>query len=175
MFLRKRRRKSRSHRKSGSGGRRLALEKLETRVLLTNNSGPALSLDGADDYARVADNASLDLGTGASEDFTIEATFYVTDPMRTTNQLLIFKNNAYSIFFNKNGLFAEIRFDTFGNGIQLFRPSALSAGWHHVAAVFDNEFTASQDSFALYLDGTLGASTLGFEVTPGINNSTSTL
>ena len=155
--------------------RRLGFENLESRVLLTNNSGPALQLDGVDDHARAVDSVSLDLGIGANEDFTIETSFYVQNLTRGTNQLLIYKMNAYSIFFNKNGLFAEIRFDLFGNGIQLFRPGALNVGWHHVAAVFDNEFSASQDLFALYFDGNLVASTSGFEVTPGVNNSTSAL
>ena len=150
------------------------LEALEIR-LTPAHSGPALALDGANDYASVADNASLDLGTGATDDFTIETSFYVSDPTRSANQLLINKNNAYSVFFNANGVFSRLYVDSIGDSIELQSLHQLSAGWHQVAAEFDNEFTSTQDLFALYLDGSLVASSTGFEVTPGINNSTSPL
>ncbi len=51
----------------------------------------------------------------------------------------------------------------------------LSVGWHHVAAVFDNENTANQDLMALYLDGSLVASSHQAEWTPGVPDSTSAL
>jgi methionine-rich copper-binding protein CopC len=154
--------------------RKLAFEPLESRWLLAGHSGPALALDGVDDYAHIPDNATLDLGVGAAEDFTIETSFYVSDPTRATNQLLIYKNNAYSVFFNANGVFARL-YVAIGSYIQLQHLQPLSSGWHHVAAVFDNEYTENQDLFALYVNGSLAASNSGFEVTPGINNSTSPL
>jgi hypothetical protein len=54
-------------------------------------------------------------------------------------------------------------------------PSIFSLGWHYAAAVFDNEFTTSQDLLALYLDGNLVASSTGVELAPGVPNSLSAL
>ena len=51
----------------------------------------------------------------------------------------------------------------------------LSLGWHHVAAVFDNETTGGQDLLALYLDGSLVASNNQTDWNPGIPDSTSDL
>ncbi len=82
--------------------RKLAAELLERRYLLAA-SGPALALDGVDDYATAADHASLDLGIGGSEDFTIEASIYVPDTNITGNKTLFYKQNAYALFFNQNG------------------------------------------------------------------------
>ena len=42
-------------------------------------------------------------------------------------------------------------------------------------AVFDNEYTASQDRMALYLDGDLAASSTGVDWDPGIFNTTTAL
>ncbi len=154
--------------------RRMNFEELEPRRVFAGHDGPALALDGVNDYARAADSPSLDLGIGASIDATFEAFFYASDPTREANQLLIYKRDAYSIFFNENGLFAELRFNQFGGGLQLFSPGTLSEGWHHVAAVFDNELTSSQDLFALYCDGNLVASTMSFD-TSSLNNSTAAL
>ena len=47
-----------------------------------------LSLDYVNDYASEPDNASLDLGVGSSEDFTIEAFFYVPDLTNTRTESL---------------------------------------------------------------------------------------
>jgi hypothetical protein len=48
-------------------------------------------------------------------------------------------------------------------------------GWHHIAAVFDNENTTSQDLVALYLDGSLVASNNQADWTSGIPDSISAL
>ena len=47
-------------------------------------------------------------------------------------------------------------------------------GWHHVAAIFDNEYTASRDLMALYLDGSRVTTWDAFDP-PGIINSSSAL
>ena len=41
--------------------------------------GNVLKLDGSDDYATIADNASLDIGDTDGEDFTVETSFYVSN------------------------------------------------------------------------------------------------
>jgi methionine-rich copper-binding protein CopC len=152
--------------------RMLAMESLETRY---SPAGLALQLDGVDDYATASDNATLDLGIGATEDFTVEASFYVAVPP-VGNKTLVYKQNAYALFFNENGTF--FRFWTgpaSNNFLTLQSTVSPGVGWHHIAAVFDNEFTAAADLFTLYLDGAQIGSTTGVEVTPGINNSSSAL
>ena len=62
-----------------------------------------------------------------------------------------------------------------GAGDTLFALANLTAGWHHVAAVFDNEWAPTHDRTAIYLDGSEIAATTAFEVTPGIFNSTEPL
>jgi hypothetical protein len=138
-----------------------------------------LSLDGADDYANAPDHASLDLGTGAADDFTIETLFYVPDLTNTTTDFLMYKSQAYSLYiiysdttqdrFIFKICFSPSSFDC----VYIFYEVDLSVGWHHVAAVYDNEFTASQDLLALYFDGNQVKTGGGFDITPGVFNSNS--
>jgi methionine-rich copper-binding protein CopC len=152
--------------------RLLALESLETRYA---PAGLALQLDGVDDYATAIDNASLDLGIGATEDFTVEASFYLAGPP-VGDKMLVYKQNAYALFFNENGTFFRIWTGPASNSFFTLQTSVSPGmGWHHIAGVFDNEFTATSDLLSLYFDGAQIGSTTGVEVSPGINNSTSAL
>jgi Concanavalin A-like lectin/glucanases superfamily len=136
-------------------------------------------LDGVDDYASAPDQAALDLGTGAAEDFTIETFFYVPDLTNTTTDFLMHKASAYSLYI----IYSDTAQDRFIFKI-CFSPSSfdclyifynvdLTVGWHHVAAVYDNEFTGSQDLLALYFDGNQVVTGGGFDITPGVYNSSS--
>src|SRR5437870_3260094 len=62
----------------------------------------ALSLDGTDDYADIADNASLDLGTAATADFTTEAFLFVPNQTNDSKGVVFFKNLAYGLLVNFN-------------------------------------------------------------------------
>jgi PKD repeat protein len=139
----------------------------------------ALSLDGVDDYASALDSASLDLGTGDNGDFTIETFFYVPDLTNTGTNILVLKPGAYGLYIIYNAskpdrLIFRIWLDP-SNYVDLHYDVNLSVGWHHIAAVFDNENTTSQDLVALYLDGSLVASNNQADWTSGIPDSISAL
>ncbi len=56
----------------------------------------------------------------------------------------------------------------------IFADVNLSTGWHHVAGIWDNEYSSSWDHFAIYLDGVrIAASINSYEMTPGLINATS--
>lgn len=143
-----------------------------------------LCLDGTDDYASAADHASLDVGTGANDDATFETFFYVPDTSNTTWDTLIWKNGSYGIYVLYNFSLAGgadrfiFRIWTGGGAndyVFLFADTNLSAGWHHVAGIWDNENTDSWDYVALYVDGALVASGSNVEITPGLMNTSSAL
>ena len=141
----------------------------------------ALSLDGVDDYASAPDSPSLDLGVADGEDFTIETFFYVPDLTNTTTDTLFWKQGAYGLYI----LFSNTIEDRFifrlytgvltTDYIYIYYNVNLSVGWHHVAAVFDNEYTPTSDLAALYLDGNQVATGTGVDWVPGIWNSSSAL
>jgi hypothetical protein len=144
--------------------------------------GNALKLDGVDDYANVADNATLDLGDTDGEDFTIESLFYVPNQTNESLDTIFYKQNAYALFINFNTASADAVFFRWwtgplsGNFAQLSNTTNITAGWHHIAAVYDNEFTASNDRVGIYLDGAQFADNTGAtDLTPGIWNSASEL
>jgi len=143
-----------------------------------------LCVDGVDDYASVSDNSTLDVGTGANDDFTLETFFYVPDTSNTTTDTLIWKQGSYGVYivynFSLAGGADRIIFRIWtGVGasdyVFLYGDTNLSAGWHHVAAIWDNENTATWDYMGLYVDGTLIASGSNIEMTPGLLNTSSPL
>lgn len=141
-----------------------------------------LCLDGADDYASAADHSSLDVGTGDGEDFTLETFFYVPDTSNNTWDTLIWKQGSYGLYVLYNFSLAGgadrfiYRIWTGANDyVFLLADTQLSAGWHHVAAIWDNEHTDAWDYMALYVDGALVASGSNLEMTPGLLNTTSPL
>ena len=138
----------------------------------------ALSLDGVNDYASAPDSGSLDLGVDY-QSFTIETFFFIPNTTTTGGKYLVLKPNAYSL---------SIGFSTSDPDVLIFRVYAsptdfiellalnhLSVGWHHIAAVYVNEYTASQDMVAIFLDGNRLATNAAFEFTPGLYNSSSVL
>ena len=146
-------------------------------------SGPALALDGVNDYAGLPDNSSLDLGTIDGQGFTIEGWFYVPDLNGEGLQTLIYKQNAYALFINFHTSQADQMFFRLWSPalsapgyVTLFaNPSDLAVGWHHAAAVFDNQPGGGSDSEAVYLDGSRIGLGTGINFNPGIGNSTSPL
>ena len=147
----------------------------------TAQSGPALSLDGVDDYASVVDNNSLDLGSVDGQGFTIEAWFYVPDLNGEGLQTLIYKQNAYALFINFHTAQSEdILFRIWASPIStdyytLSGVANIGVGWHHIAAIFDNQTGATFDLRTIYLDGTSVASSSARAFDPGINSSSSAL
>ena len=138
-----------------------------------------LLLDGVDDYASTPDHASLDLGTSAGQDFTIETFFFVPDLTNTGTDTLLYKNGAYKVYIlYSNTIQDRFIFSVYfgpliNDYVYIFHNVDLMPGWHHVAAVYDNEYTAGQDLLALYLDGAQVKTGGGFDITPGVYNSTS--
>jgi hypothetical protein len=64
-------------------------------------------------------------------------------------------------------------YDDVGASVQLLGTRNLTVGWHHLAAVYINDYTTSEDVVALYLDGSLLISSGGFQFRPGIANTSS--
>jgi len=162
----------------------LLFSNIYTGLALPLNAIPSnniLLLDGIDDYASAPDSATLDLGIGAAEDFTIETFFYVPDLTNTTTDILALKRGAYSLYI----LYSDTIQDRFifsiyygpltSDYLYIFYNLDLTVGWHHVAAVYDNEFTGTDDLLALYFDGNQVQTGVGFDITPGTYNSSSAL
>jgi hypothetical protein len=59
--------------------------------------------------------------------------------------------------------------------VTLSYPTHLTVGWHHLAFVFDNEWTDSADRLTIYLDGVLATSADNVEFTPGVRNTAAAL
>lgn len=145
--------------------------------------GNALALNGVSSYASAGDNNTLDLGTVDGQGFTIEASFYVPDLKGEGLQTLIYKQSAYALFINFHTNQADqLFFRLWSPGlptpgyITLFpTASNLSVGWHHAAAVFDNQPGSGSDVGAIYLDGTRIGLGTGLSFNPGIGNSASAL
>jgi len=144
-----------------------------------------LSVTTEGGYANAPDNASLDLGTGDGEDFTVETFFYISDLSydNTVIDLLVRKDQSYSLYISFNSGSPDwVSFKLWtgaGAEVTLSYLSNLSLGWHHVAAVFDNEFLEDEDLMAIYLDGSRVANSddenIHVDWTPGIPNSSSEL
>ncbi len=174
---RKRRDSSGGKHRTRRNRRGLAYEALEARLLLTNNAGNALILDGVNDYAAAfSDYPALDLGVGTFDDFTIEASFLV--PLDLTGNrvhTLVSKPGAYELSIQLNASGSDtLSLRLWENGSSTFtRNFVLQAnpGWHHVAGVFDNEFTPTLDAWGLFIDGNGSFSTMPIDLNPGIFNS----
>lgn len=137
-----------------------------------------LALDGVDDYATGPDGPPYDLGTGANDDFTLETRFYVSGVSAPQTGTLFFKTSAYNVYilFNVNGDQDRLIYRLYTSGtsyVYTYYNVTLSDGWHHLAAVFDNESTESGDLFATYLDGSLVAGSTAVDWTPGLPNTSS--
>ena len=141
--------------------------------------GRVLVLDGVDDSAAAPDASALDIGVSAADDFTIETFFYVPDELNNTGDTLFEKAGAYALFITYRTATPDnivIRvWVTPVDYVTLTYPTNLTVGWHHVAFVFDNEWTDSADRLAIYLDGALATSADNAEFTPGIRNTTAAL
>ncbi len=135
-----------------------------------------LALDAASSgYATAPDSETLDLADADGEDFTLETFFYVADLSNTTTDTLFQKSGTYWMYV----LFSASAADRFiyrlwitaVDYVYLDYDVSLTVGWHHVAFVFDNEYTDSQDRMAIYLDGSLVKSATNVEWTPGLRNT----
>src|SRR5688572_16895332 len=142
-----------------SGVERLfCIEALEPRRLLASVAweGPALSLDGANDFAQAPSNTSLALGTSGS-DFTLEAKIYVPSSADAPLEAVIWKDGAYALMVDRGSTPTDlIVFQAYRNATvfnSLVANADLSPGWHHIAGVFDNEASALFDQLRVYVDG----------------------
>ncbi len=135
-----------------------------------------LELDGIDDYASTPDAAVLDLGTDG--DFTIECFFYVPDQNNATTDTLIWKNGAYGLYILYSTTIQDrfiFRINTAPtNYVFILYNVDLTTGWHHVAGVFDDENTPTNDLLRIYVDGNQVSSGGGFDVS-SVPNSSSAL
>lgn len=141
--------------------------------------GNVLSLDGVSQYASVPDNASLDVGT--TGDFTAETFLYVPGQSRTATDTFFWHQGSWGLY-----LLNDVSGDTdrfifrlclttvcnVGSYVYIYYEVAVATGWHHLAAEFDNEPTAT-DAAYLYLDGAQVASGGGVGWNPGLPNSSS--
>jgi Calx-beta domain-containing protein/concanavalin A-like lectin/glucanase superfamily protein len=143
--------------------------------------GNALKLDGVDDYASIADNSSLDLGNTDTADFTIESFIYVPNTTNNTTDVVLWKQYAYALsilFHSASQDTLSFKFWACGSlacEATLTTSTDLATGWHHLAAVFDNEWSEANDRAAIYLDGSEAVAASNFEFTPGVNNSANPL
>jgi hypothetical protein len=160
------------------GNRRLAFEHLESRNLLANNSGPALFLDGFDNYASATDAASRDLGLTFLDDFTIEASFYApSDLARDRPNFLVGKPGAFALSYritaDGSGILVFDIWPSGGGPLSVMGSYRIDPGWHHIAGVFDNENTPTSDLESLYFDGNL-INFVPFDL-PGVSHTSSLL
>jgi outer membrane protein assembly factor BamB len=140
-------------------------------------SGNQLKLDGSDDYATIADNATLDIGDTDGEDFTVETFFYVDNTNKTENE--------NDILFSKgpaprgNVVFRSLSTDTIvfrlSSTLTLSNSTNITDGWHHIAFVYDNEWSPTNDRFAIFYDGAEFAVGTAVDFDPGFPNNSSPL
>jgi hypothetical protein len=117
---------------------------------LVNDSNPAASLDGVNDYVVIPDSSSLDMSTAVSVEAWIKrsrAGAWQVVVGKPGNGQSRFEN--YAIWFNSiNQVVAY-----FGDGVGYVSvAAAIDTNWHHVVATYDNA-TAK-----LYVDGSIAAS-----------------
>jgi hypothetical protein len=139
-----------------------------------------LALDGSDDYATGPDGPAYDIGTGANDDFTLETMFHVVDVTAAQTGTLFYKNGAYGVYilFNVSGDQDRIIYKLWTDPVDyvyLYYNVTLSDGWHHLACVFDNEYTDSTDLTEIYLDGSLVCTGPVADWTPGLPDSSGAL
>ena len=109
--------------------------------------------------AYVPHNDSLDLGYGSEDDFTVEMWFYVPDLTFEDTHVdpLARKDGCFSFYISfkadqPDRIYFTLTILGYGE-VLLWHSTDLQIGWHHVAAVFDNEYTPSEDAFSIFLDG----------------------
>lgn len=133
-----------------------------------------LHLDGADDFAYALDSVDLDIGDDETESLTAEAWFNILDlnPSEERYKVVACKWQSYCLVVHQRpNQPIDIQFRLWETDSSSMRwivgAGYLTAGWHHVAAVFDNP----ADEFRLYYDGErLAASSI--ISTANLNNST---
>ncbi len=132
----------------------VGLPLFESVLYIENRSGSATAQD----------NPSLELGEGEFEDFSIEMFFYVPDLSYDGGPAvdgLARKPDSYSMYIDFHDtqpdlIMFEITLMTvpFDMVYQLTVETDISVGWHHIAFVFDNEYSVDEDAATIYLDGT---------------------
>jgi hypothetical protein len=88
---------------------------------------------------------------------TIEAFFYVPDQDFDGIRPFVRKRNTLEVVFYSHNDEPDIivfEIPLLGIGtISLNYETDLQVGWHHMAIVFDNEYTESEDAMVIFLDG----------------------
>jgi hypothetical protein len=144
-----------------------------------SGSGNCLLLDGLNDYTSISDNSTLDIGTGATDDFTIECFFYIPDLNGTGSEWLFYKDLSYQLYITlsntgKDRIYFRIYVDPINYNYVTYDAN-LSVGWHHIAASYDNEYATPADAMQVFLDGAMVVNAYNFGYSPGVYNSTSSL
>jgi hypothetical protein len=105
------------------------------RTAITTDTDTALSLSGSQ-YLSSAQESPFDIATGTT--FTLEA--WVKPTITNANQILIGKDNQYSLYISSNGSYGMNFYTTNAGGsggdTSIFRAgSVLANQWQHVAVV----------------------------------------
>jgi len=106
------------------------------RTAVTTETDTALSLSGSQ-YLASAQEAPFDIASGST--FTLEA--WVRPTITNANQILLGKNNQYSLYISSNGSFGMNFYTTStpngtGGDTSIFRAGSVRANeWQHVAVV----------------------------------------
>lgn len=136
-----------------------------------------LWMGGNSEYANAPHTSSLNVGTGQNDDFTVECFFYVPSEDINSYNHLIEQFGSYTLDINfHNSTWDYILFMVNIGSMStsdLIYQSNITVGWHHLAVIFDNEYTPSLDRRTIYLDGMLVAEAENTEWTPGLFSSTS--
>lgn len=133
-----------------------------------------LHLDGADDFAYAFDSVDVDIGDAETESLTVEAWFNILDlnPSEERYKVVACKWQSYCLVVHQRpNQPMDIQFRLWESDSSSIRwivgAGYLTAGWHHVAAVFDNP----ADELRLYYDGERLAASSAIS-TFNLNNST---
>ena len=132
-----------------------------------------LHLDGADDFAYAVDSVDVDIGDDGAESLTVEGWFNILDlnPSEERYKVVACKWQSYCLVVHQRpNQPIDIQFRVWESDSSSIRwivgAGYLAAGWHHVAAVFDNP----ADELRLYYGGERLA-TSSVISTSNLNNS----
>ena len=128
-----------------------------------------VSFDGTGDYLEIADDSSLELGSG---NFTIECFFNVKqfDSLRTlaSKYKTVDGYRSWRLVFQTNGtLGLDITGNSGGGGISNVKTATVfeKNTWYHLAVV------RNSNTITFYINGTADSNTLSFSATPHDNST----
>jgi hypothetical protein len=147
-------------------------------TLTINSPSPlfegVLLVDGDDDYAVSSDSQDLDIGDVASENLTMEAWFNIAElnPSEELYKVIACKWESYCLAIQQRPnqpitIIFHVWVDPY-SCVWHMDARSLTAGWHHIDAIFDNP----GDALRLYYDGELQSNLTHSILTNNLDNST---